>query len=98
MGEPTRAPRRVVLVAAVGSPGGAAAYDHPVTFAAIVLFANAVFNAVAWPRFYPRIAADPRARGADGRRTRFYTVHVVLIVIALVLAAVSAITGVVILL
>jgi len=52
--------------------------------AAVLLFANALFNVIAWPRFYPRIASDPRARDADGRRTRFYTVHVVLIVIALV--------------
>ena len=66
--------------------------------AAVLLFANALFNVVAWPRFYPRIANDPRARDADGRRTRFYTVHVVLIVIALVLAAASAIAGVVVLL
>jgi hypothetical protein len=74
-------------------------YDRTVlVFAVILLFANAVFNAIAWPRFYPRIAADPRARDADGRRTTFYTVHVVLIVTALVLAAASAITGVVILL
>ena len=39
-------------------------------FAVILLFANALFNLIAWPRFYPRI----------------------------VLAAASAITGVVILL
>ena len=78
-----------------------AAYDRSVpslVLAAVQLFANAVFNLVAWPRFYPRIANDPRARGADGRRTAFYTVHVVLITIALVLAAASAVTGVVILL
>ncbi|MGW9183263.1 SCO4848 family membrane protein [Agromyces sp. NPDC055661] len=66
--------------------------------AAVLLFANALFNVIAWPRFYPRIASDPRARDADGRRTRFYTVHVVLIVIALVLAAASAIAGIVVLL
>ncbi len=66
--------------------------------AAVLLFANALFNVIAWPRFYPRIASDPRARDADGRRTRFYTVHVVLIVIALVLAAASAIAGVTVLL
>jgi len=66
--------------------------------AAVLLFANALFNVIACPRFYPRIASDPRARDADGRRTRFYTVHVVLIVIALVLAAASAIAGVTVLL
>ncbi|GAA1467268.1 SCO4848 family membrane protein [Microbacterium thalassium] len=64
--------------------------------AAVLLLANAVFNAVVWPRFYPRIAADPRARDDEGRRTPFYTVHVVLISVALVLAAVSAVAGVVI--
>ena len=67
-------------------------------FAVILLFANALFNVIAWPRFYPRVAADPRARDADGRRTPFYTVHVVLIGSALVLAAASAIAGVLILL
>jgi len=45
-----------------------------------------------------RTAADPRARDADGRRTTFYTVHVVLIALALVLAAASAVTALVILL
>jgi hypothetical protein len=66
--------------------------------AVFLLFANALFNVIAWPRFYPRIAADPRARDEQGRRTTFYTVHVVLIVIALVLAAASAVIGVVLLL
>jgi hypothetical protein len=65
--------------------------------AVILLLANALFNVIVWPRFYPRIAADPRARDADGRRTAFYTVHVVLIVLALVLAAASAVTALVIL-
>ncbi|QAY72547.1 hypothetical protein ET445_03500 [Agromyces protaetiae] len=67
-------------------------------FAAVVLFLNALFNVVSWPRFYPRIANDPRARDAEGRRTAFYTVHVVLITVALVLAALSAVAGVLVLL
>ena len=67
-------------------------------FAAIMLFANAVFNAVVWPRFYPRIANDARARNDAGERTAFYRVHVVLIVMALVLALASAIAGVMLLL
>jgi hypothetical protein len=66
--------------------------------AVILLLANALFNVIVWPRFYPRIAADPRARDADGRRTAFYTVHVGLIALALVLAAASGITALVILL
>jgi hypothetical protein len=67
------------------------------TLAAILLFANALFNLVAWPRFYPRIANDPRARDAGGARTTFYRVHLVLIVIAIVLAVVSVVGGVVLL-
>lgn len=67
-------------------------------FAAIMLFANAVFNAVVWPRFYSRIANDARARNEAGERTAFYRVHVVLIVMALVLALASAIAGVMLLL
>jgi hypothetical protein len=61
---------------------------------AIVLFLNAAFNALVWPRFYKRIAADPRARDEQGKATRFLTVHVVLITIALVLALVSALAGI----
>ena len=61
---------------------------------AIVLFFNAAFNALVWPRFYKRIAADPRARDDQGKATRFLTVHVVLITIALVLALVSALAGI----
>lgn len=60
----------------------------------VVLFASALFNLVAWPRFYPRIARDPRARDAEGRPTAFLRVHVALIVIALFLAVVSTVTGV----
>ncbi|GAA2980697.1 hypothetical protein JOD63_002744 [Microbacterium terrae] len=66
--------------------------------AAVLLFANALFNAVVWPRFYPRIANDPRARDEQGARTAFYRVHVVLITIALVLAAASVVGGILILL
>ncbi|MCI1018615.1 hypothetical protein HWD99_08275 [Microbacterium sp. C5A9] len=61
---------------------------------AVVLFLNAAFNIVVWPRFYKRIATDPRARDADGKATTFLTVHVVLISIALVLAVVSVLVGV----
>lgn len=65
--------------------------------AAVLLFANALFNVVSWPRFYPRIANDPRARDAAGARTTFYRVHVVLIAIAITLAILSAIGGILVL-
>lgn len=56
-------------------------------FVITILIVGAVFNVVTWPTFLRRVARDPRATGADGRRTRFFTVHLVLVVIALVLAA-----------
>ncbi len=64
---------------------------------AVILFANALFNVVAWPQFLRRVAKDPRARDAAGSATAFLRVHVVLVVIALALAAASLIGGVVLL-
>jgi hypothetical protein len=61
---------------------------------AILLLVNAAFNAIVWPRFYQRVAKDARARDAAGKPTTFLIVHTVLIGIALVLAAVSAVAGV----
>ena len=69
-------------------------YRGEVTALAIVLFLNAAFNAVVWPQFYKRVAKDPRSRDANGRATRFLTVHVVLISIALVLALASLLLGI----
>jgi hypothetical protein len=64
------------------------------TLLAILLLVNAAFNVLVWPRFYSRIAKDPRARDENGRPTRFLTVHAVLIGAALVLALISAIAGI----
>ncbi|GAB3631803.1 hypothetical protein GCM10027421_11560 [Microbacterium shaanxiense] len=61
---------------------------------AILLFINAAFNVIVWPRFYKRVANDPRARDAEGRATTFLKVHAVLIALALVIAVVSVIAGV----
>lgn len=60
-----------------------------------LLLVNAAFNALVWPRFYGRVAKDPRARDAEGKPTRFLIVHAVLIGVALLLAAVSAIAAIV---
>ena len=60
----------------------------------IVLLVNAAFNVLTWPTFLKRVARDPRARDEAGRPTRFLRVHQVLVVIALVLAAMSAVFGV----
>lgn len=62
--------------------------------AGILLLVNAVFNVVVWPRFYARVAKDARARDAAGRATAFLRVHAVLIAAALVIAAASAVVGI----
>ncbi len=59
-----------------------------------LLLVNAAFNAIVWPRFYTRVAKDPRARDESGRPTRFLIVHAVLIGLALLLAVVSAIAAI----
>lgn len=61
---------------------------------AVLLFINAAFNALVWPQFFKRVVADPRARDANGKATKFLMVHVYLIAIALVIALVSLIAGV----
>ncbi|MFF1573268.1 SCO4848 family membrane protein [Leifsonia sp. NPDC058292] len=66
--------------------------------AATVLFLNAVFNVFAWPRFFQRVSKDARARDAAGKTTAFYKVHAVLLGVALLLALVSLVAGVLVLL
>ncbi|KIP52339.1 SCO4848 family membrane protein [Leucobacter komagatae] len=68
-----------------------------VVFAGVLLLLNAVYNVIVWPRFWTRVAKDPRARDEQGRATRFLTVHAVLISFALLLAAVSAVAGIIVL-
>lgn len=60
----------------------------------VLLFANAVFNIVVWPRFYVRVAKDPRAKDAAGKPTPFLIVHTVLIALALVLAVASVVAAI----
>ena len=60
-----------------------------------LLLVNAAFNVLVWPSFFRRVSRDPRARGADGRPTRFLTVHAVLVGTALLLAVVSALAAVI---
>ena len=61
---------------------------------AVLLIVNGVFNFVVWPTFFRRVARDPRARTAAGKATPFFTVHLVIVSVALVLAAVSIVAGV----
>jgi len=69
-------------------------YRRDVIVLAVLLFVNAAFNVIVWPRFYKRVASDPRARDADGKATTFLKVHAVLIALAVVIALVSVIAGV----
>lgn len=63
------------------------------TFGAVLLLLGAVFGIVVWPTFLRRVASDERARDAEGRPTRFLTVHVTLVAIAMVLAIAQAVAG-----
>lgn len=64
---------------------------------AAILIANALFSIIAWPTFLRRVLKDDRARDAAGRPTRFLTVHIVLVAIALTLAALSLVAAVLLL-
>jgi hypothetical protein len=66
-------------------------------FAAVVLLLNALFNVVAWPRFFQRVRTDARARDAAGKATPFLVVHAALLGIALLLAALSLVAGILLL-
>lgn len=60
----------------------------------VLLILNGVFNIAVWPTFFRRVAGDPRARDSAGRPTAFFTVHLVIVIVALTLAAVSLLAGV----
>ncbi|GIG41876.1 SCO4848 family membrane protein [Cellulomonas phragmiteti] len=60
----------------------------------LVLVAAGAWNLVVWPRFWQRVSTDPRARDAEGRATRFFTVHLVLVVVSLVLGVAVGALGV----
>ena len=68
-----------------------------IAFPAAVLFISAVFNVLAWPTFFRRVARDPRARDDNGKHTAFYRVHLVLLVVALAIAAAAIVAGVLLL-
>ena len=61
---------------------------------AILLILNGVFNIVVWPTFFRRVLKDPRARDSAGRATAFLRVHAIIIGVALTLAALSLVGGV----
>lgn len=62
--------------------------------AAVVLIIAGVWSLAVWPQFLRRVRTDPRARDANGKATRFLTVHVVLVSISMVLGAATAGIGI----
>lgn len=62
--------------------------------AAVVLIVAGIWSLVVWPQFLRRVRNDPRARDANGKATRFLTVHVVLVSISMVLGAATAGIGI----
>ena len=62
---------------------------------AVVLIVSGVWSLAVWPQFLRRVMKDPRARDANGKATKFLTVHVVLVSISMVLGAATAVIGIV---
>ncbi len=60
---------------------------------AIVLLVAGLWSLAVWPPFLRRVLKDPRSRDADGKATRFLTVHIVLVSISLLLGAATAAIG-----
>lgn len=67
--------------------------ELPVVWSVVLVLAGA-WNLGVWPQFWQRVSADPRARDADGRVTRFFTVHLVLVSVSLALGVAVGALGV----
>lgn len=61
----------------------------------IVLIVAGAWSLIVWPPFLRRVMSDPRARDANGKATKFLTVHVVLVTISMMLGLATAVIGVV---
>ncbi|MEE2569310.1 hypothetical protein V1638_07840 [Pseudarthrobacter sp. J64] len=64
-------------------------------FPAVVLILAGLWSLLVWPQFLRRVMKDPRARDADGKATKFLTVHLVLVSVSMVLAAAVLAIGVI---
>jgi hypothetical protein len=67
--------------------------ELPVAWSVVLLVAGA-WSLLVWPRFGSRIVKDPRSRDAQGRATRFLTVHLVLISVSMLLGLAVLVLGV----
>lgn len=64
------------------------------TSLAVILFLNTVFNVLTWPNLFRRVVKDPRARDANGKATKFLTVHLYLFIASMVMALLSLVAGI----
>ncbi|WP_457966384.1 hypothetical protein M1E17_06955 [Arthrobacter sp. D1-29] len=62
-------------------------------FAAWILIIAGVWSLVVWPQFLRRVMKDPRARDAQGKATKFLSVHLVLVGVSMALGAATAVIG-----
>ena len=60
----------------------------------VVLVLTGLWNLLIWPRFWQRIAKDPRSRDDAGRPTSFLRVHAVLIGVSITLGIAVGLLGV----
>lgn len=60
----------------------------------VVLIVAGAWSLIVWPQFLRRVMTDPRARDANGKATKFLTVHVVLVTISMVFGLATAVIGV----
>ena len=63
-------------------------------FLAWVLVISGFWSLVVWPQFLRRVMKDPRARDDAGKATKFLTVHIVLVAVAMILGAATAGIGI----
>ncbi len=64
------------------------------TTLAVILFLNTAFNVLTWPNLFRRVVKDPRARDANGKATKFLTVHLYLFIASMVMALLSLVAGI----
>ncbi|MGO4583013.1 SCO4848 family membrane protein [Arthrobacter sp. 2RAF6] len=60
----------------------------------IVLIVAGAWSLIVWPQFLRRVMSDPRTRDANGKATKFLSVHVVLVTISMVLGLATAVIGI----
>ena len=61
---------------------------------AVVLIVAGLWSLAVWPQVLRRVRKDPRSRDANGKATRFLTVHIILVSISMLFGAATAAIGI----